>query len=84
MTQDTNINLREIYRLMEQHDRVHAPGSESMQWQAFQESLAESMIKVNYDFAAFWTAVASHDWDKAEKHGFVPDCWKEEDVSEVK
>ena len=76
-----------VQNAMREHDREHAPGSESAQWQAFVADCGnmgldlfngvDDEIDVEYQWAWYWKAVACHDWDDAEKYGHVPPEWRE-------
>lgn len=78
------MRMKEVIDAMREHDRVHAPGSESSQMQAFYEDLrrrglasAEICSEAPEDFAAFWMAVASRNYHEASNHGDVSDEWWE-------
>lgn len=85
--------LFQIGEAMREHDGEHAPGSETAQLQSLVESCYERFDmspfddaardlvlegEDNEDFAAYWLAVAKHDWATASKLGEVPDEWRED------
>lgn len=80
------MTLYEITEAMRAHDRVHAPGSESAQWQdycedAYRRYHVEPFIDKAYDievghrFREFWLLVAAGQYKQARYLGDVPDEW---------
>ncbi len=76
--------LKMVVDAMRDHDAIHAPGSESNQWQGLVGDDARVLnddldIEVNDKWAAFWLAVAARDWAEAERFGDINPDWREED-----
>lgn len=81
-----------ITEAMRDHDRIHAPGSESPQWGAYVEDCRQVLGATPYDidggvvvsaeFAAYWTAIANRDYSTAEAFGDVNPDWIAEDQPE--
>ena len=81
--------LHDITELMREHDRIHAPGSESDQWGEFCANAVRQYGTMPYsdkaydtpvddEFARFWSAVAEHDYKAAAGYGDVPNEWIED------
>lgn len=80
--------LSTITEAMRDHDREHAPGSETAQWQAFCEDAQAqygvlpyadeaSDVEVDEGFADFWRAIAARDYAEADRWGDVSSEWLE-------
>jgi len=78
--------LGPITEAMRDHDRTHAPGSESAQWQEYCEATCDDYgtepyadgaddITVDAGWAEFWMAVAARDYTRAATLGHVPEEW---------
>lgn len=83
--------LASIAAAMREHDRMHAPGSTSCQWQEFVRDCgaeygvepwddAASLVDVetDSDFAEYWRAVAARDYATAALFGDVDPEWLHE------
>jgi len=86
------MTLFELSEDMKDHDREHAPGSESAQyqelcawadsrWQVLPSYEEAGTIVVDEDDARFWLAVAERDYMTAARYGHVDADWIDEVAS---
>lgn len=85
------MTAQELFDAMTEHEREHAPGSETTQGQWFtawlydrgylrsgQDQIDTLAVQVDSYEAAYWMAVASGDLIEASKFGEIPEEWQGE------